>query len=300
MTENIVFQTKDLHKSYGRTLAINGISLNVQKGQIYGLLGPNGSGKTTTLSIATGILSQDSGTCQWFNSRFNHKSRKKIGSLIESPHFYPYLTLIQNLEIIAKIKSEGLHDIERVLKLVKLYDRKNSKFKTLSLGMKQRLGIASTLLGNPEVLVLDEPTNGLDPEGIAEVRDLIINEAQKGKTIIMASHILNEVEKVCSHVAILKKGVVIAQGEVKSIIGGESLLEVASEDLVKLKKELESCKFITSVKQETESYMIMLEKDKTPTDLNSYLFEKSIVLSRLINHKKSLETQFLELIKEEK
>ncbi|MCK4922462.1 MAG: ATP-binding cassette domain-containing protein [Bacteroidales bacterium] len=298
MNNNVVFQTKNLSKSYGSTIAINDVSLKVETGEIFGILGPNGSGKTTTLSIATGIVDADSGEFNWFNSYPDHNSRKKIGSLIEVPHFYPYLSLVQNLKIISQIKELEYNDIDRVLKLVKLYDRRHSKFRTLSLGMKQRLGISAAMLGDPEVMVLDEPTNGLDPEGIVEVRDLIISQARRGKTILMASHILSEVEKVCSHVAILKEGKLLEQGSVGSIIKGKSTLEVASEDLNVLHEALKSCKFIANLKQEPDSFILELNDDSSATELNAYLFDKSIILSKIIHHKKSLESQFLKLVKE--
>ena len=299
MNSDTVFETKSLKKAYGSTIAINGISLRVNRGETYGILGPNGSGKTTTLSIAMGIVEQDGGEFTWFNSGSSHHIRKKIGSLIEIPHFYPYLTLIQNLKLIARIKEQGEDDIERVLKSVKLYDRRNSRFRTLSLGMKQRLGIAAALLGDPEILVLDEPTNGLDPEGIAEVRDLILQEASRGKTIIMASHILNEVEKVCTHVAILKNGKLLEQGNVKTIIKGDQLIEISARDRDKLKSSLGKCKFIGSVKEEPESFFVSLNDDRNASDLNEYMFKKGISLSKLVTHHKSLESQFLELVKDQ-
>jgi len=165
--------------------------------------------------------------------------------------------------------------------------------------MKQRLGIGAALLGDPEVLVLDEPTNGLDPEGIAEVRALIINEATRGKTVIMASHILSEVEKVCTHVAILKNGVLLEQGDVNALIKGEMLVEVKAEDLVNLSNALKHCDFVSSVKAENGSIMVTLSGNRTSADLNAFLFEKGVRLTDLINHKKSLESQFLELVKED-
>lgn len=298
MGKEIIFETKNLSKSYGRIQAIRDLSLQVTEGQVFGLLGPNGSGKTTTLSIATGILAQDIGNYYWFDSTPSHHSRKKIGSLIEIPHFFPYLSLVQNLTIICDIKGISKEDIPRVLKTVKLWDRRKSRFRTLSLGMKQRLGIASALLGDPNVLVLDEPTNGLDPEGIAEVRDLITQEAEKGKTIIMASHILSEVEKVCSHVAILKKGRLLEQGNVRTLLGGETLIEIRSGDMKKLTSVCEKCDFIAWHKINPDHIMVSLKKDRTAGDLNQYFFSKGLVLTGLISHKKTLESQFLELVRE--
>ncbi|MBE0653445.1 MAG: ATP-binding cassette domain-containing protein, partial [Bacteroidales bacterium] len=276
---------------------ITDLSLQVYTGQIFGILGPNGSGKTTTLSIAMGILQQDKGEFFWFGEKADHHSRKQIGSLIEVPHFFPYLSLIQNLSLIADIKGFGKNDMERVLNEVKLFNRRNSKFRTLSLGMKQRLGIAATLLGNPAVLVLDEPTNGLDPEGIAEVRELITEQAGKGKTIIMASHILSEVEKVCSHVAILKSGRLIEQGEVRTIIGGEVIIELTATNFKALTQVLDSCDFLEWKKINQDNVLVSLKDGKNAEDLNRFIFLKGVTLSGIITHKKTLESQFLELVK---
>jgi ABC-type multidrug transport system ATPase subunit len=200
-----ILSIQGLSKSYKSVRAIHNLNLQILEGQAYGILGPNGSGKTTTLSIVTGIIRQDGGNFNWFGEAPQAGQRRSIGSLIETPHFYPYLNLEKNLRIICDIKGMGYQDIQRVLKTAKLHERRKSRFSTLSLGMKQRLGIAAALLGDPRVLVLDEPTNGLDPEGIAEVRELVLEQVKQGKTLILASHILSEVEKICSHVAILKK-----------------------------------------------------------------------------------------------
>jgi ABC-type multidrug transport system ATPase subunit len=293
-----ILQIKNLSKSYRSVKAISNLSIEVGQGQIFGILGPNGSGKTTTLSILTGILEQDEGTFTWFGETAHASLRRRIGSLIETPSFYPYLNLENNLKIIAQIKECGLPDIPEVLKIVKLYERRKSRFATLSLGMKQRLAIAATLMGNPEVLVLDEPTNGLDPEGIAEVRDLITQQAATGKTIIMASHILSEVEKVCTEVAILKGGQLLAQGNVRSLLSGESVLEVKASDPLKLLNILEKCPFVNNAQAENSGVIVSLKEGSNSADLNRFAFEQGLVLSEIILHQKSLESQFLELVKE--
>jgi len=273
------------------------MSINVLPGQVFGILGPNGSGKTTTLSILTGILEQDKGSFTWFGEPSNASVRRRIGSLIETPSFFPYMSLENNLKIVAQIKECDGKDIPEVLTLVKLYDRRKSRFSTLSLGMKQRLGIAATLIGNPEVLVLDEPTNGLDPEGIAEVRELITQQAEKGKTIIMASHILSEVEKVCSDVAIFKSGQLLAQGNVKLLLEGKMVLEVKAPNTETLLKMLKNCPFVNQAKEENSSVSVILSEGSNSSDLNRYAFENGIVFSEIIMHQKSLESQFLELVK---
>jgi ABC-2 type transport system ATP-binding protein len=298
MTNTLVLETLNLTKNYGRLCAVDNLSLQVAKGEVFGILGPNGSGKTTTLSLVTGILAPDTGNYSWFGEGTHPSLRQRIGPLIEIPHFYPYLSLTDNLKLIARIKSYGYNDIDRVLHVTRLAARSKSRFSTLSLGMKQRLGIAAALLGDPEVLVLDEPTNGLDPEGIAEVRALITEQAASGKTIIMASHILSEVEKVCTSLAILKKGKLIEQGSVKTLLGGENIVELAADEPDKLKLFIRECPFITSVSQTNGSQQVSLAAGKTASDLNRYFFEKGIVLTKLLLLKKNLESQFLELVKD--
>jgi ABC-2 type transport system ATP-binding protein len=292
-----ILEIQGLSKSYRSIKAISNLNLTIQRGQAYGLLGPNGSGKTTTLSIITGILRQDSGTYKWFEKPPAPNQRTRIGSLIETPHFYPYLNLEKNLKIICQIKEISYDDIERVLKETKLFDRRKSRFKTLSLGMKQRLGIAAALLGDPEVLVLDEPTNGLDPEGIAEVRETIISQVHTGKTIILASHILSEVEKICDHVAILKNGLLLADGPVNELLTEDEVVEFSSENNEKLVSLDKIYEIIKEIKQDDQLLIASLKPGKTIADLNRFAFDNKVVITHLISRKKSLEAQFLELVK---
>ena len=288
---------RHLSKSYRSVKAVRDLSLQIKPGQAYGLLGPNGSGKTTTLSIVTGILKQDMGEYSWFDENPTPAQRTKIGSLIETPHFYPYLNLEKNLKIICKIKGIGFEDIHRALDETKLLERKNSRFRTLSLGMKQRLGIAAALLGDPEVLVLDEPTNGLDPEGIAEVRETVKAQVEKGKTLILASHILSEVEKICSHVAILKQGNLLAHGSVAELLTEEEIVEFSGSNNDLLKTKLSKSNIVSDVRMENGYLVAALRKGKSIADLNKFAFEKDIILHHLLSRKKSLEAQFLELVK---
>lgn len=292
-----VLRTTDLAKSYGSIVAIKGISLLIQEGYVFGILGPNGSGKTTTLAVITGIVHANSGSFNWFGEQPFPAQRKKIGSLIEIPNFYPYLSLERNLRVIAAIKGIPESDIPRVLSITRLADRSKSHFDTLSLGMKQRLALASVLLGDPEVLVLDEPANGLDPEGIAEVREIILNEAAKHKTIILASHILDEVEKVCSHVGILKEGELIAVGKVNELLAAEDPVIISCHDTSKFEEELIRSGMTSSVKKDNHDLVLILKKEYTAADVNKFAFDKGHVLTKLETRKKSLESQFLELVK---
>ncbi len=293
-----ILEIHHLSKSYKSIKAINKLSISIEEGQAYGLLGPNGSGKTTTLSIITGILKQDSGSFMWFGDGPSAQQRTRIGSMIETPHFYPYLNLERNLKILCEIKNHGYEDIERVLKETQLYERRKSKFRTLSLGMKQRLGIAAALLGDPEVLVLDEPTNGLDPEGIAEVRETVLEQTKRGKTLIIASHILSEVERICSHLAILKQGELLTSGSVKELLAEEEMIEFSCSDNESLIRKLKESKLIKEIEQENGLITVMLAPGITSGDINSFAFEQKITLDHLVSKKKSLETQFLELVKE--
>lgn len=294
---SVVLSTRGLTKNYGRILAVNNLSLEVPEGSIYGILGPNGSGKTTTLAILLGVIHAAKGTYQWLGNDDNEANRKKIGAVLETPNFYHYLSGYNNLKIPALIKGVGHQEIDAALKMTGLYERKNSKFKTYSLGMKQRLSIASALLGNPKILVLDEPTNGLDPSGIAEIRNLIKEIANTGKTVILASHLLDEVEKVCTHVAILKQGNLLTAGHVSEILSGETFYELAADDLAGLTTALQAHPAIVNVSTEGEKLIATFKEDIKVADLNKYLFEKGIALSQLNKKQKSLEAEFLDLIK---
>ena len=291
-----ILTISNLNKRYGKIHAVKDLSLEITKGSVYGILGPNGSGKTTTLGIILSVINADSGSFIWFNEPNSKANRKRIGAILEQPIFYPYLTAEKNLQIFANIKNAPYNDIERVLKIVELYDRKNSKFRTYSYGMKQRLAIAAALLGNPEVLIFDEPTNGLDPRGIAEIRELILTIAQKGITILLASHLLDEVQKVCSHVAVLKEGKALFAGKVSDVLNISDTLEVASNNMDLLKLALKENSQIIDVNPELEILVIKLKDGYSSYDLNNYLISKGIVLTHLAMRKRSLENQFLELL----
>ncbi len=292
-----ILRITGLTKKYGTLFAINDLSLNIEKGNVFGILGPNGSGKTTTLSIVTGIIHPTRGSFQWFGENPRPSSYQRIGSLIETPHFYPYLSLYQNLQLVSKIKGIPLKEINHVLGITNLLARKHSPFITLSLGMKQRLGIAAAMLGSPEVLVLDEPTNGLDPEGFAEVRELILQEASAGKTIILASHILDEVEKVCSHVAILKKGKILTSGKVHELLLKDDLVRITTIKSDELYEALIRGGWTKTIEKEKNEIRLTLSSDKSPGDLNEFAFKNGFVLDKIEVLKQSLESQFLEIIK---
>jgi ABC-2 type transport system ATP-binding protein len=292
-----VLSLDGIAKAYGPIKALKGVSFDVPEGAVFGILGPNGSGKTTMLSIILDILKADSGSFAWFGQPGSPETRKKIGSLLETPNFYHYLSAVDNLNITHAISGRGdAQDIDRVLEIVKLTERKKSRFSAYSLGMKQRLAIGAALLGDPQVLVFDEPTNGLDPVGIAEIRELIKELSRRGKTIIMASHLLDEVEKVCTHVAILKKGTLLTAGEVDVVLSNEDIVEVSSSDPEQLYTVMKNFPGYTQIKQEGKIVQLFLPIGTSKLeDVNRFCFEKDITLNLLLVKKKSLETKFFEL-----
>jgi len=294
-----VLSINNLTKFYGRIRALHDVSFEVPEGSVFGILGPNGSGKTTMLGIIMDILKASSGNYLWKGEPGSAKMRQQIGTLLETPNFYHYLSGLKNLRIAAEIKQRGMEDIEKVLQLVNLWQRKDSKFNTYSLGMKQRLAIASTLLGNPDIMVFDEPTNGLDPAGIAEIRDLIRQLNGQGKTIIMASHILDEVEKVCTHVAIIQKGELKASGSVKDILdtkkADETVIEIAADDLPALQNIIGQINGLLEVTVADHQLQVVFSNGITAQEVNRFCFEKGIVLSKLNVKRRSLETTFLEI-----
>jgi ABC-2 type transport system ATP-binding protein len=291
-----VLSIQGISKKYGRIQALNGLFIEIHKSQVFGLLGPNGSGKTTTLSILLDLVRPDTGTFEWFGKPPTKESRKHIGSVIESPNFFPYLSAVRNLKIVADIKDKPYDDIEEVLQISGLYDRRNDHFRTFSFGMKQRLAVASALLGSPDVLILDEPTNGLDPQGIAQMRDLIKMVTQKGITIILASHLLDEVQKICSHVAVLSKGRKLFDGEVSDVLAISELLEIAAKDMAQLRKAISIYPGFVSIDKSEEKWLVYLKDGIRPAEVNEFLYNQGIVLTHLSERKRTLEQHFLELL----
>jgi len=291
-----ILSINNLNKKYGKIHAVNNLSLDIHKGDIFGILGPNGSGKTTTLGIILSVLNADSGTFSWFGEPNSKGNRKRIGAILEQPIFYPYLSAWKNLSIIADIKEADHANIEKVLHTVDLYSRKDSKYRTFSYGMKQRLAIAAALLGSPEVLIFDEPTNGLDPKGIAEIRELIISIAKEGITIILASHLLDEVQKTCSHVAVLKGGQKLFAGRVSDVLNMKDSVEISSNDNDKLMMVLHEYPQAIEVEKESGRCIVKLKEGTTIFELNQFLVQHGIIVTHLASRKKSLEDQFLELL----
>ena len=293
-----ILTIKNLNKRYGRIQALKNVSFEIKKGNVYGILGPNGSGKSTTLGITLNVVNATSGESQWFDGALEtHEALKKVGAIIERPNFYPYMTAYENLKLVCKIKNINYSKIEEKLELVGLIERKDSKFSTFSLGMKQRLAIASALLNDPEILILDEPTNGLDPQGIHQIRDIIKKVASLGTTILLASHLLDEVEKVCSHVVVLRKGEILYAGLVDGMAANEGFFELEADDNTKLKTVLATHPAVDKIAAEENKVLVYLKTDLKASDLNQYLFQNGITLNHLVKRKNSLEEQFLALTK---
>lgn len=293
-----ILSIKNLNKRFGQLKAVKDVSLEIHKGNVYGILGPNGSGKSTTLGIVLNVVNKTSGEYSWFGGTMEtHEALKKVGAIIERPNFYPYMTAKENLELVCKIKGTDYSKVHEKLELVGLLERQNSKFSTFSLGMKQRLAIASALLNDPEILILDEPTNGLDPQGIHQIRDIIRIVASQGTTILLASHLLDEVEKVCTHVLVLRKGEVLYSGSVNGMSSNEGFFELQSDDNTNLKNILDQHPAVEKITMENGKVLVYLKNALEAADLNRFLFEKNIILNHLVKRKNSLEEQFLEITK---
>ncbi len=293
-----ILSIKNLNKRYGKIQAVKNVSLEIQKGNVYGILGPNGSGKSTTLGIVLNVVNKTSGEYSWFGGTMQtHDALKKVGAIIERPNFYPYMTAKENLELVCKIKNINYSKVIEKLELVGLIDRKDSKFSTFSLGMKQRLAIASALLNDPEILILDEPTNGLDPQGIHQIRDIIRLIASQGTTILLASHLLDEVEKVCSHVLVLRFGEILYSGPVNGMTTGNDYFELQAENNKELIAVLKRHTELNKIEEQEGKVLFYTKTPIESSNLNRYLFENNISLTHLVKRKSSLEEQFLALTK---
>ena len=291
-----ILTINNLTKKFGYLTAVKNLSFSIQKGNVYGILGPNGSGKSTTLGIVLNVVNKTKGDFHWFDGNVStHDALKRVGAIIERPNFYPYMTAEQNLKLVCRIKGVSESKIDEKLAVVGLLDRKDHKFRTYSLGMKQRLAIASALLNDPEILILDEPTNGLDPQGIHQIRQIIKDIAAKGTTILLASHLLDEVEKVCSHVVVLRKGEKLYSGRVDEMINSYGFFELKTENDLALLEALKAHTNIGKVKVEGDLITAFLNGPMSASDFNKLMFEKGIFLSHLVKRKESLEEQFLQL-----
>ena len=290
----ILLKGNQLNKNYGSVQAVTNLSFEITKGSVYGILGPNGSGKSTTLGIVLNVVNASSGSFEWFEGALSTKEAlKKVGAIIERPNFYPYMSARENLELVCLIKEIPNSAVPKALKEVGLADRSEDLFSTFSLGMKQRLAIASALLNDPEILILDEPTNGLDPQGIHQIRVLIQQIASKGTTILLASHLLDEVEKVCDQVIILQKGKSIFRGSVEELGKSGAYLLVGANSTELLSESIEKHPDIKILGK--EGGLLKIKTNHSPENINKYFSEQGIFLTHLSCHQKRLEELFLEI-----
>ena len=291
-----ILTINNLTKKFGYLTAVKDLSFTINKGNVYGILGPNGSGKSTTLGVVLNVVNKTQGDFHWFDGNIStHEALKRVGAIIERPNFYPYMSAYDNLKLVCRIKGVAESKINEKLEVVGLLERKNSKFKTYSLGMKQRLAIASALLNDPEILILDEPTNGLDPQGIHQIREIIKEIANNGTTILLASHLLDEVEKVCTHVVVLRKGEKLYSGRVDEMISSYGFFELKTDKHEELLSILENDDTIKNIKVEDGLITAFLNNPIEASDFNKQMFDKGIILSHLVKRKESLEEQFLQL-----
>ena len=302
--EDLVIQTDNLTKRYGRVLAVDGLSLNVARGRIFGLLGPNGSGKTTLMSMLLGLVRPTAGSFTLFGQPSERggldRQLHRIGALIETPSFYPYMSGRNNLAYFQGISGRGgAAELDALLEQVGLGGRGGDKFQTYSLGMKQRLGIAYTLLGNPELLVLDEPTNGMDPAGMAEIRELIRSLASENRTVILSSHLLNEVEQVCDSVGILSRGSLIAQGDVAELLleRGQPQVRLRTTDDRRAWEILNALAWVESVSADN-GYLVAEVDAARSWEITAALSRNEVYVAEMTAAQISLEQYFLDVTDE--
>ncbi len=295
-TADFVIETKDLTKRYGEVLAVDKLSLRVARGGVFGFLGPNGSGKTTTMGMLLGLVHPTSGEARIFGDPARHpETLRQVGAMVESPTFYPYLTGRQNLKYFQGVKRRGVPaDIDRLLQLVELGKRADSKFSTYSLGMKQRLGIACALLGDPELLFLDEPTNGLDPAGVVEVRELIRELGRGSRTVILSSHLLAETELVCDNVAVLSRGKLIAQGTIQELLRSHDTARLRTTDDARATAILSELSWVERVAAEDGHLLVEAPADRS-WEISRELSRWDVHVRELTPIHRSLEEFFMEV-----
>ncbi len=296
-----ILEVVNLTKSFNNTIAVDNISFKVYAGDIYGFLGPNGSGKTTTLRMILNLIKPNNGNikiCGYDIKKDFKNSIKNIGAIIETPIFYSYLSGEENLNLMAKLSKVSYDKVEDVLKLVGLYSNKDKKFSNYSLGMKQRLGIANALLTDPSIVILDEPTNGLDPQGIKEIRELIVKlSLENNITFIISTHLLYEVEQICNRVGILKNGKLITEGDVNSLISSDTediFLQTSTVELAS--SVLKDIEYIHSYREDEKGISINISKGHT-SKLIEKLINSKVRVEYVIPVKTSLEDVFIDLTK---
>jgi ABC-2 type transport system ATP-binding protein len=297
ITHDVVIETQGLTKRYRALTAVDRLTLRVRRGEVYGVLGPNGAGKTTTLRMLVGLVRPTSGSATILGAPpGSPDGLARIGALIEAPGFYPFLSARDNLRVMAMHAGTGARRVDTVLEEVGLRDRAEDRFGTYSQGMKQRLGVASALLKDPDVLILDEPTSGLDPKGMAEMRDFISGLGDDGRTVLLSSHLMPEVEQVCDRVGVIHRGALVREGTIDELRGGQSLL-VRAEPLERASRLLESLPAVTGVSTRDGAMSVTADPAEA-SDINGALVAAGIAVSELRPERASLEDVFLELTRD--
>ena len=293
---DVVIQTDALTKRYGRVLAVDQLSLQVPRGHVFGLLGPNGAGKTTFMGMLLGLVRPTSGSFSLLGANgVSMDALRRIGAIVETPAFYPYLSGRRNLAYFQGVMGrKDPHELDMLLDRVGLADRAGDAFKTYSLGMKQRLGLAYALLGDPELLILDEPTNGMDPAGMAEVRDLIRSLGSEGRTVLISSHLLNEVEQVCDSVAIISRGRLVVQGDVADLLHPQEQVRLRTTDDAKALSILTAADDIESAKAENEALVVTIAHERS-SELTALLSKSEVYVTEIAPLQVSLEQYFLDV-----
>jgi ABC-2 type transport system ATP-binding protein len=295
---DVILRVTGLTKRFGELEAVKDLDLELRRGEVFGFLGPNGAGKSTTVGMILGLIAPTKGTIELFGQNFKDDrwaALRRIGAVVEQPAFYPYLSGWNNLAALARgIGGPSMSRIGEVLERVNLLDRAGDKYGHYSMGMKQRLGIASTLLRDPELIILDEPTNGLDPAGTKEIRELIPRLAHENRAVFLCSHLLHEVEMICNRVAIIKRGIVLANAPVRELLTRGRLLQIRVIDPAKAADILSSMPWIKSVKTEN-GYLVVDAPGDSASQVNEVLARHEIFASELVSQNVSLESIFLEL-----
>ena len=295
-----VIETINLTKRFRRLVAVDAISFTVGRGQVFGFLGPNGSGKTTTIGMLLDIITPTAGELRLLGKHGRsglHAARQRVGATLETPNFYPHLSGYDNLRVTAKIKNLPTQRIDPALETVGLLNRKKDRFQGYSLGMKQRLAVAAAMLGDPELLFFDEPMNGLDPEGMREMREVISDLRSQGRTIFLSSHLLNEVERSCTHVAVIKKGRLLAQGSLAEILARHLVAAMRASDLAALERVLRQYPAASNLQRDGDLIIVELI-DNDLAAANGFLAAHGVLLSYLAPRQKTLEDVFIELTQE--
>lgn len=303
-----MIETRRLSKRYRPlrgegVLAVDRLSIRVEAGQVFGFLGPNGSGKTTTIGMLLGIIAPTGGSYRLFGGSSPaelHAARQRIGAMLERPNFHPHLNCRDNLRLVAWLKRKGEREVQEALGSVGLASRQKTRFKSCSLGMKQRLALAATMIGDPDLIILDEPTNGLDPAGQREIRDIVRELAQRGKTIFFSSHVLHEVERICTRVAIIERGHVVCQGSVEEVTAGRAVASVAADgDLEALRLAVSEFEGAGQTRVEDDRVIVQLVggeiADGHLAQLSRFLAARDIYVSHLSLERPTLEDVFMEL-----